>query len=273
MAGTTYAWSTNEVSRSRNSFNAIVKQQHFDAPEDDMKYVSMGRQAEFGPGWVPNPIIARVRAGTLTPSRASTYSQLPARTQSPKSPDMSGSFGAMSMRATLHREMTLAASQDLESRPATPGSQVATPKSAMSLGMLRSNSSPGLGAGILQARRGVALEPVKGGPASPGGMSALDTTFEGGSPTSRGSLGSPMSASMRTPLARVGDADQTTSWSVAEMSVYRNSLNQLVCPAKTKLDTPAALMMHAQMGRKAEYDGNFTPNAIYARRQNGTLRT
>lgn len=251
ISGTTHAWTTSEISRRRNSFNAIVSRVPFDAPEDDVKYASMGRQAEFGPDWVANPIIARVRAGTLTPSRASTYAKLPDRNMSPQLPDMTGSFGSLSLRHSLAREMMLA------SQEASPASRTGS----------RSASRPGSSQGSPKA----SLTPMKPGSASPGRISALDTTYDGGS--NFGSLPcSPMSAS-RTSVFRRGDDEETTKWSPAEMSIYRNSLNTLVAPGKVKFDTPAALMMDRQMGRKAEYDGNYTPNAIYARRMNGTLRT
>jgi|Transcript_14503 hypothetical protein len=251
ISGVTHAWTTSEISRRRNSFNAIVSRVPFDAPEDDVKYAAMGRQAEFGPEWVPNPIIARVRAGTLTPSRASTYTKLPERNMSPQIPDMTGSFGSLSMRHTLAKEMMLA-SQEAGARS-----------------LSRSASRPGSSQGSPKAMQ---LTPMKPGSASsPGRMSAMDTTYDGGS--NFGSLPcSPMSAS-RSSVFRRGDDQETTSWSPAEMSIYRHSLNTLVAPAKAKFDTPAALMMDRQMGRKAEYDGNYTPNAIYARRMNGTLRT
>eukprot|EP00444_Apocalathium_aciculiferum_P069042 CAMPEP_0183581484 /NCGR_PEP_ID=MMETSP0371-20130417/147757_1 /TAXON_ID=268820 /ORGANISM="Peridinium aciculiferum, Strain PAER-2" /LENGTH=228 /DNA_ID=CAMNT_0025792161 /DNA_START=1 /DNA_END=688 /DNA_ORIENTATION=- len=63
--GATVNWSATELTMQRHSFNAMVKRQTFDAPQSIQLTMTMGRKAEYGKNYVPNPIAARQLAGTL----------------------------------------------------------------------------------------------------------------------------------------------------------------------------------------------------------------
>lgn len=62
----TMAWRPNETSLARDSVNAIISGSKFDVPEAMMRQTSMGRQAEFGPDWIPPGINARKMTSLLT---------------------------------------------------------------------------------------------------------------------------------------------------------------------------------------------------------------
>lgn len=267
----TTAWQTSEPGRRRNSFNAIVARKQFDPPEDDIKFISMGRQAELGPDWVPNPILARVRAGTLQPTRAASYTQLPGRNESPQLPDMtSGSFRTLAIRNAVHREQMLSGGSMHGSMSMTGFSNMSgeSQQSRLQLSpsaMLRSGGTPDSQSGRIQ--RGRQITPLK----SPGARSA-STTIPGSPPSSAGSQfasavnGPGMSSGRRQSISEL---ETTTHWSSNEATVVRDNFNKIV--TRQSFDPPHSRMMQKVMGRKAEYDGNFEPSAIYARRKSGSL--
>lgn len=80
--GKKLTWSPSDPSLARESYNAIIRKEWLDVPEQMMKHASMGTKALMGPDWIPSGMVTRKIAALLTKEEAADEARHNASTNS-----------------------------------------------------------------------------------------------------------------------------------------------------------------------------------------------
>jgi hypothetical protein len=303
-------WSPGESSLKRSSFNALVAQRQTDVPEMIEREKTMGRQAEFGPGWTPPGIAARrlvdgaMQAATMaTPSWQShslrtspvniSLSSMARRQCSapigPSSPNrdffrspVAATPPGGTLRDFLRRENPSGVD------PSGESSQRDLQKPAAGISrfnpVLMGAPKTAWGSMLVQRAdrlRQSAAASAPGTPRSsrPGCASTLQSTMRspgslprpGTAPDAAAPNGLGMSRTRSDRCTTAPSPYCTTAWRPNELSLARSSLNHIVSGSGSKFDVPEAMMRQTSMGRQAEFGPDWVPPGVLARQMSNLL--
>jgi len=297
---TSNVWSPGESSLKRSSFNALVEHKKADVPEILTRAQTMGRQAEFGPGWTPSALVARRIADGASQGAtmvAPPWQSISLR-QSPQSPSMSRRqrsqpAGPSSPQKGFFRDRVVQAPkigtlQDFLRKENTNGLEVSgetnggcnerdlQPSPMASRFKPISMGPPKMAWGSMMPKRPEGLRQASAPTLLPSNMrpSSSQSTSRSLEPGYASTFNStacspgvcavrPVTApdGLNAPRCRANRS--TTVWKPSEMSLGRDHLNAIVRGAT--FDVPEAMMRQTSMGRQAEFGPEWVPPGVLAR--------